>query len=234
MNLQEAITALQLAVDEVIRATLSDDKTPLGNALALVKVASLVGTGGDNPDVVIFGDLNRFKGLNDQFGHAAGDEAINQIGKLIQKLLVEECQALAFRRSGDEFAILLSSHSLEQFKARLPSFASCSFQFEGETLKTAMSFGYAVSQGEAGFADLLTKAETACQVAKAIGDGACVEWSEEIELQAVENLRDRCTNCGTIIRCNVPRRLAPENRKLLCCPCCGESLSDNILPMQEN
>jgi diguanylate cyclase (GGDEF)-like protein len=233
MNLQEAITALQLAVDEVIRAALSDDKTPLSNAVALMKVTSLVGTGGDNPDVVIFGDLNRFKGLNDHFGHVAGDEAINQIGKLIKELLVEECQALAFRRSGDEFVILLSSRYLDRFKAKMPSFASCSFPFEGETLKTAMSFGYAVSQGEIGFDDLLARAETACQVAKSQGDGVCVEWSEEVELQAVENLRDRCTSCGTIIRCNVPRRVAPENMKLLYCPCCGESLADDLSPRQE-
>lgn len=227
MNLQEAINALELAVKEVARAALSDDKTPLDNALALTKASSLVNTGGGNPDVVIFGDLNRFKGLNDQFGHATGDAAINEVGNLIQELVVKGCQAQAFRRGGDEFVILLSKDSLEQFKSKVSSFASCLFQFEGETRKTAMSFGYAVSQGEADYADLIARAETACQMAKSQGDGTCVEWSEEIERQAIDSLRDRCQNCEAKITCQVPRKAVPINRKLLCCPCCGEPLANN-------
>ena len=233
MNLPEAIAALESAVAEVARAALLDDKTPLGNALALKQAASSVGKGKDNPDVVIFGDLNRFKGLNDLFGHDTGDAAICRVGEMIQKLLVEECQAQAFRRSGDEFVILLSSRSLEQFKARISSFASCSFQFNEEARQTAMSFGYAVSQGEMSFDDLLARAETACQVAKSQGDGVCVEWSEEIETQAVDRLRGRCLNCGAKFTCDVPRLAAPTGRKLLCCPYCGELLTSNIPPPQE-
>src|SRR6266853_1049713 len=102
MNLQEAISSLQLAVEEVIKSALLDDMTPLQNAQALKLAASSVGRGGDTPDVVIFGDLNGLKGLNDEFGHAAGDAAIGEVGKLITNLFVHECEAQAFRRSGDE------------------------------------------------------------------------------------------------------------------------------------
>lgn len=232
MNLQEAISALESAVTEVVAAALSDDKTPLPNALALRQAASRVGTGEDNPDVVIFGDLNRFKGLNDQFGHIVGDAAIRYVGVLIDSLIVKECQAQAFRSSGDEFVILLSSSSLEQFKTIVPSFASCSFKLEDKTYKTAISFGYAVSQGETGYDELLARAETACQAAKFQGDGVCVEWTEEIEAQATDSLRDRCTNCGAKIRCDVPRDTAPPDRKLLCCPSCGGSLAGNESPEQ--
>ena len=224
MNLLEAIKALELAVQEVATLALFDDKTPLRNALALREVESMVGAGGDNPDVVVFGDLNRFKSLNDQFGHATGDAAIRRVGEMIQQHLVEGCEAQAFRRSGDEFVILLSSLTLEQFKNRISAFASCSFQFEGQTRKTAISFGYSVSRGEVGFADLLAKAETACGVAKSQGDGFCVEWSEELERQTTEPLRDRCTKCDATITCNVPPKSMPPDRKLRCCPCCGESL----------
>ena len=227
MNLQEAIEALKSAVAGIVEAALSDDKTPLGNALALRQAASLFGTGGDNPDVVVFGDLNRFKGLNDQLGHEAGDAAIYYVGVLLQERLVAECQAQAFRRSGDEFVILLSSQKLERFKTLAPTFASCEFQFEGETRKTAMSFGYAIGRGEADFADLLAKAETACQIAKSQGDGVCIGWSEEIERQAVHRFRGRCLNCGAKIMCDVPRQATPVSRLLSCCVC-GEPLADNL------
>jgi diguanylate cyclase (GGDEF)-like protein len=233
MNLREAIDALESAAKNALEAALSDDKTPLRNALALREAASLVGAGGDNPDVVILGDLNDFKKLNDEFGHDAGDAAIYEVGKLIQERLAERCKAQAFRRSGDEFVILLSSRFLEDFKAEAGSFASCSFQFNEMTIQTAMSFGYAVRHGEAGFTELFAKAEIACQAAKSQGDGACVGWSEEIERDMTDRLRARCAKCGAVIWCDVPRQAVPKNKKLLFCPCCGESLAGNELLPQE-
>ncbi|HXM47031.1 MAG TPA: GGDEF domain-containing protein [Pyrinomonadaceae bacterium] len=68
MNFQEAVKTLQLAVEELSKAALFDDKTELLNSVALGQTAAVVGTGEGNPDVVIFGDLNRFKALNDQLG----------------------------------------------------------------------------------------------------------------------------------------------------------------------
>jgi diguanylate cyclase (GGDEF)-like protein len=228
MNLQEAITALEQAVGEVAKAALSDDKTPLLNALALRQEASSVGVGEENPNVVVFGDLNRFKGLNDQFGHIVGDAAISYVGQMVNELLVKGCQAKGFRPSGDEFVLLLSNHSLAKFKSLVASFASCSFEFNGETRTTAMSFGYVLAAGNYTFDDLLSRAETACLVAKSQGDGACVEWSVEIEREVVDNLRDRCSHCNATITCKVSRQAAPKDGKMLCCPCCGKSLiSDN-------
>ena len=224
MNLQEAISALQSAVEEVIKSALLDDMTPLGNAQALKLKTSSVGKGGDTPDVVIFGDLNRLKGLNDQFGHAVGSAAIGEVGKLIKSLFVDECGAQAFRQSGDEFVVLLSSQLLEQFKDRVASFASLSFQIEDETHSTAMSFGYAASLGETDFATLVARAEIACQLAKHQGDGYCVEWSEEIERQVRDSSRGRCKHCGAWFTCSVPRQTVPVNKVSLWCPCCGRSL----------
>ena len=122
MNFQEAVKALQLAVEELSKAALFDDKTELLNSVALGQTAAVVGTGEGHPDVVVFGDLNRFKALNDQLGHVAGDVAISAVGQLIQELLVEQCEAKAYRRSGDEFVILLSKDKLDEFKEKVLSF----------------------------------------------------------------------------------------------------------------
>lgn len=203
-----------------------DDKTPLGNVLALTQEASLVGTGEGNPDVVVFGDLNRFKGLNDQLGHAAGDVAISTVGELLDNL-VKDCGGRAYRRGGDEFVILLQKDKLEEFKAKLGAFEACSFMFEGASRRTAMSFGYAVYEAELDYADLLARAETACLSAKSQGDGKCVEWSQEMERLATIHFRDRCANCGAHITVNVPRERAPANSRLAFCPCCGQALAAN-------
>jgi diguanylate cyclase (GGDEF)-like protein len=54
---------------------------------------------------VIYIDLDGFKPINDQYGHAAGDEALKTIGtRLVQTL--RDCDSAA-RLGGDEFAVLV-------------------------------------------------------------------------------------------------------------------------------
>lgn len=221
MNLRESIEQLAKFVDEVKLAVFADDKTPLKNALALRDEAILIDSGQSEFDVVIFGDLNRFKGLNDQHGHDAGDVAIGKVGEQINRTIVEKFQTKAFRQSGDEFVILLKRDSVEEFLQESKSFKEMLFTYEEKSLKTAMSFGYAVSDGKSSYSQLAERAETACQTAKNQGDGVCIAWSKKLQREALVNLRQRCQKCGAKTSCNVPKKNAPV--KLLSCPCCGKS-----------
>jgi diguanylate cyclase (GGDEF)-like protein len=54
-------------------------------------------------------DLDGFKELNDRFGHAAGDEALQRFGRILQDGLRRGDEA--FRIGGDEFAMLLAEAS---------------------------------------------------------------------------------------------------------------------------
>ena len=51
-------------------------------------------------------DLDDFKQLNDRFGHAAGDEALQQFARALQEALRKG--DVAFRIGGDEFALLVA------------------------------------------------------------------------------------------------------------------------------
>jgi len=227
LDSEQSVSALREAVRSVVQAALSDDKTPLGSDLALQQtISSLSSTSDDSSfDIIIVGDLNRFKPLNDTHGHIAGDFAIRRVGEMIREFFVGACQALAFRPHGDEFVILLKREFIENFKAKVSNFAECRFEFEGEQLETAVSFGSAIRDDEADFETLFKKADAACQKAKRMGDGVLVEWSEQIETdKPTEFRRIVCGNCGTETACYVPAHQVTENGKPSFCPWCGKQL----------
>ncbi|WP_080146929.1 sensor domain-containing diguanylate cyclase [Marinilactibacillus piezotolerans] len=55
---------------------------------------------------VLFLDLNKFKQINDQYGHDVGDELLSAIAKRIQDFTEEK--DIASRLGGDEFSLLLT------------------------------------------------------------------------------------------------------------------------------
>ncbi|SRR6266498_3610093 len=65
MSLDESIERLERLIAEVRQASLTDDKTTLGSALALRQEERLINEGTSEFGVVVFGDLNDFKQLNE-------------------------------------------------------------------------------------------------------------------------------------------------------------------------
>jgi diguanylate cyclase (GGDEF)-like protein len=220
MSLGDAIERLEEVVAEVRQTSLTDDKTTLGSALALRREERLIDEGVSEFDVIVFGDLNDFKSLNDEHGYEAGDLAIRTVGETIYRIAFEELQAKAFRQSGDEFVILLKQAYLKRFLLNTPAFDGINFSHNEKELKTAMSFGYVLSDGKTSFRELLGRAEAACKQAKTLADGACVLWTEDVRLNPFVRKSERCQNCGARTSCNVPKQNAPV--ELICCPCCGK------------
>ena len=66
----------------------------------------LVGTKDAQPFAVYSLDLNRFKPINDNFGHDAGDKVLMEVGARLSSIPQKNC--LAFRMGGDEFMVVLS------------------------------------------------------------------------------------------------------------------------------
>jgi diguanylate cyclase (GGDEF)-like protein len=61
---------------------------------------------------VIMVDLDHFKRINDQFGHAAGDQALRRVAEVLQK--TQRDYDYTGRWGGEEFLVILPSASLEQ------------------------------------------------------------------------------------------------------------------------
>lgn len=57
-------------------------------------------------------DIDRFKSVNDTYGHAAGDEVLKTFARVAKKVVRENDQVA--RLGGEEFAILLTGSTLKQ------------------------------------------------------------------------------------------------------------------------
>jgi diguanylate cyclase (GGDEF)-like protein len=98
---------LRLAADRAVTAARTDPLTGLGNRLAWDEATGSAQEAVDAGAVysVISLDVDGLKAINDQYGHAAGDELLRRCADVIRHHCSEA--DLAVRIGGDEFAILV-------------------------------------------------------------------------------------------------------------------------------
>ena len=99
--------------------------------------------------VLLFLDGDRFKSINDNWGHAAGDEVLKAIGSRLSALAYK--QDLVARLGGDEFAMLVSSRASEaQLQLLMQDINQTISEkiviAEGTPISTSVTIGYAWSQ----------------------------------------------------------------------------------------
>jgi len=94
---------------------------------------------------VLFIDLNKFKPINDRFGHAAGDMVLQQVSARLQ-LATRDSDAVG-RHGGDEFIILLNNITRQQdasvFAAKLTALLEQPYQLAHDKVLLSASIGIA-------------------------------------------------------------------------------------------
>ena len=147
---------------------------------------------------VLFIDLDRFKDINDVYGHVVGDELIVAAAHTIQSTL-REVDVLS-RFGGDEFTVLLKDSNAERAIAiaqRLLNAFQVPMDVGARQLQISPSVGIAVFPQHGTDIETLTKhADTAMYEAKRQGGGAFSMYAEEQgtrvnqRLQIEHQLRD--------------------------------------------
>jgi len=180
---QHASLALMDAktVDQMLHQALHDGLTGLPNrALFLDRLEhALARAGRENSALaVLFLDLDRFKGVNDSLGHAAGDELLAEVARRVAALI--RAADTAARLGGDEFAILIEDLTEQRDAARLATrileALRHPFVVEGEEIFVTGSIGIALGGGRGD--DPLRNADFAMYRAKS-GGRDCYEFFEE-------------------------------------------------------
>ncbi len=88
-------------------------------------------------------DVDRFKSINDEFGHSMGDDVIRSIGKLLAR--VNTANTIAFRVGGDEFAILHiggNKTDLEKLRLTINKLITDFNKTAGKPYSLSVSMGY--------------------------------------------------------------------------------------------
>ena len=95
------------SIEQLIRQTQSDHVTglPLRSAFDSALRAECARASRNHHSVaVILIDVDRFKEINDQYGHAAGDSVLSAVGRTLRSTL--RSYDMVARYGGDEFAVL--------------------------------------------------------------------------------------------------------------------------------
>jgi diguanylate cyclase (GGDEF)-like protein len=126
------------------------------------------------PLALVMLDLDGFKAVNDQYGHAAGDEVLREVARRILKLVRRE--DIVARLGGDEFCVMLNNADVSQAHTSAERLiAALSQPYEGVTTRVGASAGVALIEGQTrGLPYWLAKADAALYDAKNHGKGRVV------------------------------------------------------------
>lgn len=132
---------------------------------------------------VLFFDLDNFKSVNDQLGHAVGDKVLQRIAKTI--LQNKRQEDIAARYGGEEFVLLLpetgKSKALVIAERIRREIQKLSFEDTGKIIKQTTSCGLAAFPYDAITSDdLLQRADRALYRAKAMGKNTVSMFSQNM------------------------------------------------------
>ena len=188
------LTEQQRSQEHIYRLAHHDVLTGLENRVALnVRLEQQLASARrhQEPEAVLFIDLDHFKKINDSLGHAAGDRLLVGAAERMKDLL-RDVDTLA-RLGGDEFIIVLAGpltpDSVTGVAVRLVESLSQPYQLAGHTAHSGASVGVALfpDDGEDA-ATLIRHADMAMYAAKHEGRGNFQFFSPEMNAATHEHL----------------------------------------------
>ncbi len=133
---------------------------------------------------LIFIDLDRFKAINDVYGHHAGDKVLCEVARRLESTITEEAISIA-RLGGDEFALLLPTDKNtdlgDKIGQRIVSALNQPILIDTIQMQIGASCGVAYTSLCGNQANILIKAaDLAMYRAKALGRGRVVTFEASI------------------------------------------------------
>jgi diguanylate cyclase (GGDEF)-like protein/PAS domain S-box-containing protein len=193
-DIEERKTAertLAVTVAELEHRVHHDAMTDLPNRMLLMDRLSQAMTLANRTHgslIVLYVDLDRFKAINDTFGHAAGDRVLKETGRRILATL--RAGDTASRVGGDEFIVVCATtgrgEDVPHIATRLLKAITAPIEICGEPLSVESSIGVSVYPADGFDAEtLIRKADAAMYSAKQSGRNSFRRYSNEAHISIV-------------------------------------------------
>ena len=130
-------------------------------------------------------DLDRFKKINDSFGHDAGDKLLQVVGRRLSDGL--QADGLPGRMGGDEFAAIVKATDVTQLEQRLVEIIELVAEpvlHNGAELTTSVSTGVVMASEQMDINELLSCADIAMYHGRSIQPGQVCWYSSEIRMKS--------------------------------------------------
>lgn len=166
-ELEEQVRARTVELDHVAR---TDFLTALSNRRDLFDQAASIAKAGA-PFAVLLGDVDKFKRLNDELGHDAGDAALRHVAECLRAQT--RANDVAARWGGEEFLVLMP-HTDEQTAAQVAerirqTLQGSAWTWDGRTRFITMSIGVAAARPQEALEETIRRADEALLGAKRDG-----------------------------------------------------------------
>lgn len=187
MGISHDITDRKNAQERIQYLAHHDPLTGLANRPLLQELlmqAIFLASRNGNLIAVLLVDLDRFKLVNDRFGHQAGDRLLEFVSNRINSCLRES--DIVGRLGGDEFVVVLpdvsAARDAECVAQKLLRTVSRTFVVEGSECQIGASIGISLFPSHGNDLDsLLRAADLAMYQAKADGGGESCVFTDELE-----------------------------------------------------
>jgi two-component system, cell cycle response regulator len=165
--------------EEIYRLTITDGLTQIANKRHFVdflerEIARAIRHA--RPLSLVLFDIDRFKDLNDCYGHLAGDRVLKGIAAVVAKEVRRD--ELLARYGGEEFAVVLPETTVDaasSFCERIRSDIEAeSFDYDGAALRATVSLGAAALEASDSVDSLVARADRRLYRAKQDGRNCLV------------------------------------------------------------
>lgn len=156
----------------------TDVLTGLFNRRKLLEtLEALESTNAEKPSGILMIDIDRFKDLNDNYGHSFGDKCMSRLGEVFAAF-TRNFHVQFYRYGGEEFVAIAYGYREEELLAIAESLriAVQSTDMEGHRTTVSIGVTYCNKEQNINYEDLIERADRAVYAAKRAGrNTVCVE-----------------------------------------------------------